>query len=315
MIYALSILAFIGGCAPTTTQNSTTIARVTLGAEESEINTSLVREAELALARAQLANPSERDNLLLDIAILFAQAGDIGQSQTTLKFINPDGLNDRFFVEYSLLWLELDLASHHFDSAAGWLTQTRFVAVRQTLGVLFQQRILNLESDLDYARGDIRASIDKSIALAALYNPRRASDQRLLAQLNNKIWLRLNELPFDQLQKTDAGATGVLAGWLELAASIRYRQADPAAQYNLFSVWQKRWRDHPAAKYPPSALNQRPSGKEQNNIALLLPLQGDYAVPSDTLINGFLNGYYANLAQGRTMPGIAIYDTSARSIT
>ena len=128
MIYALAILAFIGGCAPTTTQISGPIARVTLDAENIEVNQSLVSQAELALAQVQLLNAEDSDNLLLDIAILFAQGGDLEQSRTTLELINTNQLNDMFFVEYSLLGLELDLAARQLTSAKARLAETRFMA-------------------------------------------------------------------------------------------------------------------------------------------------------------------------------------------
>ena len=88
MIYALAILAFIGGCAPTTTQVSGPIARVTLGSEDTEINQSLVSQAELALARINSVDAYRRDNMLLDIAILFAQGADLEQSKSTLLLID-----------------------------------------------------------------------------------------------------------------------------------------------------------------------------------------------------------------------------------
>jgi len=315
MICGLGILSFIGGCAPTTTQHSTSVSRVALGSADSEASQSLVHEAEIALQRAISADPAERDTLLLDSAILFAQAGDIRHSQQTLDKLNPGALSNDYFVEYSLLGLELDLASYQLDSARKRLEEPRFVSLRQELGQTFQQRILSLASDINYVAGDIRNSVETSIQLSALYNPRKFSDQRSIALLNDKIWVRLSEMPFHQLQQMDAGDTSVLGGWLELAASMRYRQADPVAQKTFFSVWQKRWREHPAAKYPPAALSNRSSGRIPEDIALLLPLQGNYAIASDTLLSGFMSGYYENMSKGQATPTIAIYDTSSRPVT
>ena len=316
MIYALAILAFIGGCAPTTTQNSGSIARVTLGSEEPEINQSLVSQAEEALARVQYFETEDRDNLLLDIAILFAQGGDLEQSRTTLQLINTDQLNELVYVEYSLLGLELDLAGRRLASAKARLAETRFMALRQGLEINFQRRILSLESALNYAGGNIRASIENTIQLGSLYNSRKISDQRLISRLHDQIWQQLNELPFNQLQQTELGDRGVLAGWLELAAAMRYRQADPSAQKNFFAVWKLNWREHPGANSPPAVLKARFRGPgAPKNIALLLPLQGQYETPSTTVLNGFISAYYENLAQGASLPKVAIYDTSSQPIT
>ena len=315
IIYALAILAFIGGCAPTTTQNSDPIARVTLDSENIEINQSLVSQAEVALARLQSTDTEGRDNLLLDIAILFAQGGDLEQSRTTLQLIVTDQLNDMFFVEYSLLGLELDLAGLQLISGKARLTEIRFVALRQSLGLNFQRRILSLEGALNYAGGHIKASIENNIQLSKLYNPRKMSDQRQISALHDQLWLQLNELPFSQLQQTDLTDRSVLAGWLELAAAMRYRQADPNAQKNFFAVWKQSWREHPAAKNPPATLKGRFRGAmAPKNIALLLPLQGQYETPSTTVLNGFISAYYDNLAQSASLPKIAIYDTSSQPV-
>jgi len=316
MIYALAILAFIGGCAPTTTQVSGPIARVTLGSEDFEINESLVSQAELALARISSVEAYRRDNRLLDIAILFAQGGDLDQSRTTLQLIDSDRLNDSFFIEYSLLGLELDLAGVKLTSAKQRLSETRFIAVRQSLEMNFQRRILDLESALNYAGGDIKASIENTIQLGSLYNQRKMTDQRLIANLHDRIWLQLSELPFNQLQQSDLNDRGILAGWLELAAAMRYRQADPSAKKNVFAIWEQSWPEHPGAKTRPAALTTRfRSTVAPKSIALLLPLQGQYETPSTILLNGFISAYYENLAQGASQPKIAIYDTSEVPVT
>ena len=316
MIYALAILAFIGGCAPTTTQDSGPIARVTVGSEDTEINQSLVSQAELALARINSVEPYRRDNRLLDIAILFAQGGDLEQSKSTLQLIDTDLLNDNFFIEYSLLGLELDLAGQQLASAKKVLAGKRFSALRLGLEMNFQRRILSLESAFNYAAGDITGSIENSIQLGQLYNSRKGSDQRLIARLHDQIWLQLNELPFNQLQQTDLADRGVLTGWFELAAAMRYRQADPSAQKSFFAVWEQSWREHPGAKTPPAALKNRLRiSTAPKSIALLLPLQGEYETPSNTVLNGFVSAYYENLSQGRSLPKIAIYDTSSVPVT
>ena len=175
---------------------------------------------------------------------------------------------------------------------------------------------MSLESALNTADGHLRASIENNIQLGKLYNPRKISDQRLISRLHDQIWLQLNQLPFNQLQQTDPSDRGVLAGWLELAAAMRYRQADPSAQKNFFAVWKQSWREHPGANSPPAALKKRFRGTSApKNIALLLPLQGQYETPSTTVLNGFISAYYENLGQGASLPKIAIYDTSSQPIT
>jgi outer membrane PBP1 activator LpoA protein len=100
-----------------------------------------------------------------------------------------------------------------------------------------------------------------------------------------------------------------------LAASVRYQQGDPVAQQSRFDIWQQRWKNHPGAKKPPSALTARVQSRAPKNIALLLPLQDEYEIPSNTLLNGFMSGYYQKLARGSAVPNVAIYDTSELPLT
>jgi outer membrane PBP1 activator LpoA protein len=309
IFYAGCILAFIGACAPISTQDSV-IPRITASPQDSDSSRSIVRQAEQTVVRAQSADPLRRDSLLLDAAILFAQAGDIANSRETLDLISADSLGDALFMEYSLLGLELDIASHLHTEAQQWLIQPRFVAIKPTLSLNFSRRILSLESDLNYAMGDLETSIGKLIELGESYSQRKILGQGSIALIHEKIWRQLNELPFQTLQKTQPGDRDTLAGWYKLAAAVRYQQGDPAAQKSRFTIWQQRWENHPGAKKPPSALTGRIQGRAPKNIALLLPLQDEYEIPSNTLLNGFMSGYYQKLAQGSAVPNINIYDTS-----
>ena len=314
IFYAGCILAFIGACAPISTQDSV-IPRITASPQDSDSSRSIVRQAEQTVVRAQSVDPLRKDSLLLDAAILFAQAGDIANSRETLDLINADNLGDAFFIEYSLLGLELDIARHSHQEAQQWLVQPRFVAVRATLSTNFSRRILSLESDLSYGMGDLETSIGKLIQLGESYSQRKILGQGSIALIHNKIWRQLNALPFETLQKTQPGNRDTLTGWYELAAGVRYQQGDPAAQQSHFTIWQQRWKNHPGAKKPPSVLTSRIQSRAPKNIALLLPLQNEYEIPSNTLLNGFMSGYYQKLARGSAVPNISIYDTSGVSVS
>lgn len=273
-----------------------------------------MRQAEQTVEQALLSDPPEKDNLLLDGAILYAQAGHIPGSRETLSLIDADNLNDELFVEYSLLGLELDIARQRHQLARQWLSQPRFDTIRPTLGINLSRRILSLESDLSYGAGDLETSVKKLIQLGQSYNDRNLLAQGSISRIHNKIWHRLNEMPFQILQSNKPGDRDTLSGWYQLAAAVRYQQGDPAAQKSRFNVWKQRWASHPGAKRPPAALTARVQSKTPRNIALLLPLQDEYQITSNTLVNGFMSGYYQKLARGATVPNITVYDTSAKPL-
>ena len=283
-------------------------------APDSDSSRSIVRQAEQTVEQALLSDTPEKDNLLLDGAILYAQAGHIPGSRETLSLIDADNLNDELFVEYSLLGLELDIARQRHQLARQWLSQPRFDTIRPTLGINFSRRILSLESDLSYGAGDLETSVKKLIQLGQSYNDRNLLAQGSISRIHNKIWHRLNEMPFQILQSNKPGDRDTLSGWYQLAAAVRYQQGDPAAQKSRFNVWKQRWASHPGAKRPPAALTARVQSKTPRNIALLLPLQDEYQITSNTLVNGFMSGYYQKLARGATVPNITVYDTSAKPV-
>ena len=283
-------------------------------APDSDSSRSIVRQAEQTVEQALLSDTPEKDNLLLDGAILYAQAGHIPGSRETLSLIDADNLNDELFVEYSLLGLELDIARQRHQLARQWLSQLRFDTIRPTLGINFSRRILSLESDLSYGAGDLETSVKKLIQLGQSYNDRNLLAQGSISRIHNKIWHRLNEMPFQILQSNKPGDRDTLSGWYQLAAAVRYQQGDPAAQKSRFNVWKQRWASHPGAKRPPAALTARVQSKTPRNIALLLPLQDEYQITSNTLVNGFMSGYYQKLARGATVPNITVYDTSAKPL-
>jgi outer membrane PBP1 activator LpoA protein len=142
--------------------------------------------------RAQSADILVKDSLLLDAAILYAQAGDIANSRGAVDLITADNLGDSFFIEYSLLGLELDIASYRHADAQQWLIQPRFASLRPSLGINFSRRILSLESDLNYGMGDLETSINKLIQLGGLFNERIILGQGSIKLIHDKIWRQLN---------------------------------------------------------------------------------------------------------------------------
>ena len=127
------------------------------------------------------------------------------------------------------------------------------------------------------------------------------------------IWQQLGKQPYSWLQQMERNSNDqTLSGWYQLAALIRESQGDYLGQLQLYNDWRQLWQNHPAAVNPPSFfLATEADHTTPNQIALLLPLQDEYEVPGNTLLNGFMSAYYKVLARGGQVPAINIYDTSA----
>lgn len=308
--FAGCILAFIGGCTPTTETVRAPIITV-LEAP----NISALEKANELLAEAELSE--QPDSMLLQASSLIANAGDIGQSVAVLMGINPDNLNDSEFIQYSLLGIELDLILTNWAKAAAWFETDRYLFLSATFDRTLRLRTLELQSDANFALGDFEQSLVTSVQLAQLLT--KKADVR---NMHNKIWRQLNTLSYEFLQQGQNHKNTSLAGWLQLAELCRKYQNSQQARLQQYQTWQQRWKNHPAALLPPAHFDQGFSYQAApTQVALLLPLQEQYEVPSYTLLDGFMGAYYELLAQTnnstalyRDVPKVRVYDTSVQSI-
>jgi outer membrane PBP1 activator LpoA protein len=312
--YTASILAFISGCAPTTTTD-TVLAPVVINNEVTD--SSMLIQAETALQAALIAE--RPDELLLDAAILFATAGEVQKSADSLLLVVTEELDDQQYIRYSFFAAELDLILARPAAAAERLQQERFEFVRATFKTNLQKRTLGIEAEINRLLGKNEQALKAYIQLAALTKGQK--DSRVV---HDNIWRQLNSLPYSFLQQGNDHNDIKLAGWLQLAELHRVYQNNPQARDAAMEKWQSRWRSHPAVKTPPTALSKSlirtiRQDNPPSQVALLLPLQDQYKVPSYTLLDGFMGAYYQLLAQDNIdssaeLPEVRLYDTSNQSI-
>ena len=299
------ILAFISGCTPTTTTQSGSVPVAFIATTE---NTSLYEQAETLFVGAQSVEvPSE---ILLQAAILFAKSGDKSRTGESLALIDPDELKNVDFINYTLLGIELNLQSASPAEALLKLQATRFIALKSSFKRQDVLHTLSLESDINAKLGNIESSINASIRLAQLLN--KKSD---VLNVHNKIWRQLSAQPYNLLQRCFNQAEPILGQWCNLAADMRLLQSNYPGQLIQFSNWKTANLSHPAARTPPTGLKQNRKNTSSSQVALLLPLQDDYRIPSQTFLDGFMAAYYQLFEQSNTEPpNIRLHDTSNQTI-
>ena len=299
------ILAFISGCTPTTTTQSGSVPVAFIATTE---NTSLYEQAEILFAGAQSVEvPGE---ILLQAAILFAKSGDKNRTGQSLALIDPDELENVNFINYTLLSIELNLQSASLAEALLKLQATRFIALKSSFKRQDVLHALSLESDINAKLGNIESSIKASIGLAQLLN--KKSD---VLNVHNKIWRQLSAQPYNFLQRCFNQAEPILGQWCNLAADMRLLQSNYPDQLIQFSNWKTVNLSHPAARTPPTGLKQNRKNTSSSQVALLLPLQDDYRIPSQTFLDGFMAAYYQLFEQSNTEPpNIRLHDTSNQTI-
>ena len=299
------ILAFISACTPTTTTQSGSVPVTFIATTE---DTSLYEQAEILFAGAQSVEiPSE---IMLQAAIMFAKSGDKKRTTQSLALIDPDELKNADFINYTLLGIELSLQSALPAEALLKLKSTRFIAAQVSLKRQDKLHVLSLKSDINAKLGDIESSVNASIELAQLLS--KKSD---VLNVHNKIWRQLSAQPYNFLQRCFSDAEPVLGLWCNLAADMRLFQSNYPAQLTQFNRWKTANVSHPAARIPPSWLKQNRKNASLSQVALLLPLQDDYRIPSQTFLDGFMAAYYQLFEQSNTEPpNIRLHDTSNQTM-
>ena len=254
------------------------------------------------------------DNLKLGAAQLFAIGGDFQDCLDTLRLIDPENLNNRQFVDYSLLAAEAQVGIFDPQSAIEMLNHRRFITLSTGLSKIAKQRTLGIQAQAQFLLGNndlgFKALIDLSKTV------KRKADIR---EVHDQIWEQISRLPYQYLKEGSDQDEVILAGWLQLGAASRDQQSNPNNQANVYSEWKQRWRTHPAARVAPTLINRNKRRYPYpHQVALLLPLQDQYKIPSYTLIDGFLEAYYQTLSVTENdrykTPEIRIYDTSEGSI-
>ena len=302
----MSILAFIGGCAPTSTlQNKPQSADEYLSSTPAlpipQVSTSV-----------EIDQIPDSDKLLL--AEELAAADKTEESHALILSINPDNLDNRDFVRHSLLIANIYIANNQLEFASQVLQTTRFNALTGRQKSELRIEIIQLQADVAIALGNYPLGLEKLIKLSRL--AKRKSDIRAI---HDQIWTILYLVPYEVLSEKNK-KNYQHRGWLKLAASSREYQLHPNEQAKIFSAWRRNWKSHPAAKNPPSYFGGSSFwNSNPDSIGLLVPLQENYLTPSKTLIDGFMDAYYSAMnletKKSKKLPEIRIYDSSSGEIT
>ena len=302
----MSILAFIGGCAPTSTlQNKPQSA-------DEYLSSSPALPIPQVSASVEIDQMSDLEKLLQ--AEELSAADKTEESHALILSINPDNLNNRGFVRHSLLSANIYIANDQLELASQVLQTTRFNALIGRQKAESRIEIVQLQADIAIALGNYPLGLEKLIKLSRL--AKRKSDIRAI---HDQIWTILYLVPYEVLTEKNK-KNYQHRGWLKLAASSREYQLHPNEQTKIFSAWRRNWKNHPAAKNPPSYFGGSSFwNSNPDSIGLLIPLQENYLTPSKTLIDGFMDAYYSAMnletKKSKKLPEIRIYDSSSGEIT
>lgn len=271
---------------------------------EEQIN---ARVTEL-VEKAREAQSPEREDFLLQAAELLVHQERYDRARNLLTPIDSNRLDDAAFVLHTELLGEVALVEGAYFLAQRILTNPR---LEQQWSAMEPER----EADLRRQRarlfallGDIRTSVEERIRLGSVL-----SDPEAESQNRELLWQALMTLPREQLeQEAQATEQEQLRGWLELAALSKNTQANLERQQAQVDQWQQDWPNHPASRHPPTDLQLLRTLLEQQpqQVALLLPQQGNLARAAEAVRDGFLAAYYLAREEQSRVPQIRQYDSS-----
>lgn len=309
LLYA-AILAFIGGCAPTTNAPTTTSPAITRAPLIDHPVIGDTRRAEQLYRSAQNAGEDTRNSFLLDSARLFYRNGHLQRSRNVFAEIEPLRLPDSKYFDYIILGAERLRYLGDWAALKIWLDDPQLDYLTPSNSLNQRRQLVDIQTDLSIATGQIGPTLRESVTLAAAL----PASQR--QHLHNRIWDLLGRVPYDQLEKRNPSPSEQhLNGWRQLATQLRSAAGDRGDQLQLFDAWRSRMPYHPAADTPPAALSSLYDPfSEVAKVALLLPLQNQYRAASQTLLNGFMAGFYEFSERSDKAPEVHVYDSSARPL-
>jgi len=252
------------------------------------------------LEKADQSDPEQAVQLRLAAADQSIQQGNHAQARSILEKVQLDTLKTAQQIFALTLQAEIALADGKPEQAEQALQHPAF----ERLGELPVAQ--QIRSQL--ARAEALEATDKPLAAARerVFTAPLLSDEQ--ARTNHEaIWKLISALPEQQLQ---GAADDDLAGWQSLALSLK-RAGTVAQQQRAIDDWIAQTPQHPAAEQLPEPLQKLRELADQplNNIALLLPMDGQLASVARALRDGFLAAHLHAQQSGQTLR-IELYDST-----
>ncbi|MCY4060256.1 MAG: penicillin-binding protein activator [Gammaproteobacteria bacterium] len=154
------------------------------------------------------------------------------------------------------------------------------------------------------ALGDPAGSARMLIAQADM-----TTDAATLDRLSAAIWRQVTQLSVMELRsRAKSASTPSAQAWWTLASDFNAAVTSRGRVYQ-WQRWRNRHPDHPAARHPPPTLRQFPG--DPSELALLLPVTGDFGPAGEAVRDGLLAAY---LHAGGNSQRIRVYDTNSMSV-
>lgn len=306
----LTIMLLLGGCG--TKMVGIDFSSAPEGNQERAVDAETAQDFLLASREysllAETAVTPQKQHFQLLAARALIKGHHLKEAESLLSTINVQNLAAIFDIRKRLLLAQLAIARSDTDRAESLLLNIR---LDQTMPLALRVEFHNTRADILAATGNAFESAKERTFLSSLLiskDEKKTND--------NLIYLTLARLSVDMLQRMGTQSTpDIFSGWVNLVAINKQFGGVPDELEQQQELWRKQYPDHPADLDELPSLNfisDHKVERKYNNIALLLPLSGKFALQAKAVRDGFLASYYADTTS-QQKPVIKIYDVSGEN--
>ncbi|TRW50419.1 hypothetical protein FM042_06225 [Aliidiomarina halalkaliphila] len=233
-----------------------------------------------------------------------------------------------YLVNAAAAFLDADQISH----AGAVLTQVDVRQLRPTHAALYRlqqarfhdamgrwQQVLDLTTDLErqfsqrhyraqtlqlryQAYSGLKDSLSAGVTLIQL--------QRYDTDLEDiHIWRYLSQVTLAEIEAYRGTSDEITRGWLQLALRLHQAARQSSAPAQALASWQRSYPRHPAADLVTAMQQRIEFAAAPQNIAVLLPLSGQFAAQGHAVRNGVLAAY-----GGELRANLHFFDTATASM-
>ena len=275
--------------------------------------------AEALLAQANVAEPNQKLQLMLEAAELLAEEGDSAWARSIINNLPgnanpPEDQLDTLYARRALVNSLISAADGYYPLAYENINDTQLMNTIKVLPLPLAQKIRRNRASYLFDMEYYSASIDERIALSDLLSEESQEEK---AENFDAIWQTLMEIPLPQLTRlAEASQSRIQQGWYELARLSKDNQTNLREQVEQVDRWVLDWPEHPASFELPADLQllKQLYQEQPQQIALLMPESGALGVAANAIRDGFMAAYYQMQNSEDSVPSLRFYDTSQGDI-
>ncbi len=271
-------------------------------AKQFEAQERYVEAAAEYLRLARLSTPPAQQSYQLSGIEAYLNANRLAEAKAELATLNT---NQGYALELPVEFVHIRIALSEQQVREAEQRWSRINAA--TVPKEWQSKYLLLKPEMMEANGKVIDAARERVNLSNLL----ATEPRALAENQRKLWNSLSALPPQTLSKIATTPGDTFSGWVALAALAKNTLAKrlPA----VVNQWQVQYPGHPAAAtIAQEIVAQAQRTPQMKQIALLLPVTGNFKPQAEAVQNGFLAASYADQRVER--PKIELYNATPSDV-